>query len=111
MKLGTYDGTSSCSGYLIRFNLIADYYRWTKYDKVLQLATHLRGTAQGLSTDLNQDQRTNFASLTSAVAARFEPVQQSKVYLAKTKSRVRRMGEPIVELAQDTRKVIRLAYP
>ena len=101
MKPGTYDGTSSWSDYLIQFNLIADYYRWTEYDKALQLATHLRGTAQGVLADLNQAQRTNFASLTSALAARFEPVQQSELYRAKIKSRVRRKGEPIVELAQD----------
>ena len=111
MKPGTYDGTSSWSDYLIQFNLIEDYYRWTEYDKALQLATHLRGTAQGVFADLNQDQRTNFAFLTSALAARFEPVQQSELYRAKIKSRVRRKGEPIVELAQDIRKLIRLAYP
>ena len=80
MKPGTDNGTSSWSDYLIQFNLIEDYYRWTEYDKALQLATHLRGTAQGVLADLNQDQRTNFASLTSALAARFEPVQQSELY-------------------------------
>ena len=111
MKPGTYDGTGSWSDYLIQFNLIADYYHWSDYDKALQLAIHLRGTAQGVLGDLSQEQRTNFISLTSALAARFEPVQQSELYRAKLKSRVRRKGEPIVELAQDIRKLIRLAYP
>ena len=46
MKPRTYDGTSSWSNYLIQFNLIADYYRWTEYDKALQLPTHLRRIAQ-----------------------------------------------------------------
>lgn len=90
MKPGTYDGSGSWSDYLIQFNLIADYYRWTDYDKALQLATHLRGTAQGVLGDLNQEQRTHFTALTSALAARFEPVQQSELYRAKIKSRVRR---------------------
>ena len=96
---------------MIQFNLIADYYRWSNYDRALQLATHLRGTAQGVLSDLSQEQRTNFNSLVSALAARFEPVQQSELYRAKIKSRIRRKGEPIVELAQDIRKLIRLAYP
>ena len=48
---------------------------------------------------------------TSALAARFEPVQQLELYMAKIKSRLRRKGEPIVELAQDVRKLIRLACP
>ncbi|MCF1459047.1 MAG: hypothetical protein LPH21_16340 [Shewanella sp.] len=111
MKPGTYDGTGGWSDYLIQFNLIADYYRWDNYEKALQLATHLRGTAQGVLSDLSQTQRTDFTSLTSALAARFEPVQQSELYRAKIKSRLRRKGEPIVELAQDVRKLIRLAYP
>ena len=111
MKPGTYDGSGSWSDYLIQFNLIADYFRWTDYDKALQLATHLRGTAQGVLGDLNQEQRTHFTALNSALAARFEPVQQSELYRAKIKSRVRRRAEPIVELAQDIRKLIRLAYP
>ena len=111
MKPGTYDGAGSWSDYLIQFNLIADYYQWSNYEKALQLATHLRGTAQGVLGDLTRTQRTNFDSLTSALAARFEPVQQSELYRAKIKSRLRRKGEPKVELAQDVRKLIRLAYP
>ena len=111
MKPGTYDGTGSWSDYLIQLNLTADYYHWSDYDKALQLAIHLRGTAQVVLGDLSQEQRTNFISLTSALAARFERVQQSELYRAKLKSRVRRKEEPIVELAQDIRKLIRLAYP
>ena len=111
MKPVTYDGTSSWSDYLIQFNLTADNYRWAEYDKALQLATHFRGTAQGVLADLNQDQRTNFVSLTSTLAARFEPVQQSELYRAKIKSRVRIKGVRIVGLAQHIRKLIRLAYP
>ena len=111
MKPGTYDSLGSWSDYLIQFNLIADYYRWTDNDKALQSATHLRGTAQGVLGDLNQDQRTYFTALTSALSARFEPVQQSELYRAKIKSRVRRRADLIVELAQDKRKLIWLAYP
>ena len=48
MKPGTYDGAGSWSDYLIQFHLIADYYRLSIYEKAPQLATHLRGTAQGV---------------------------------------------------------------
>ena len=108
LKPGTFDGSGNWTDYLIQFNLIADYYSWSNYDRALQLA---RGTAQGVLSDLSQEQGTNFNSLVSALAARFEPVQQSELYRAKIKSRIRRKGEPIVELAQDIRKLIRLAYP
>ena len=111
LKPGTFDGSGNWTDYLIQFNLIAGYYRWSNYDRALQLATHLRGTAQGVLSDLSQEQRTNFNLLISALATRFEPVQQSELYWAKKKSRIRRKGEPIVELAQDIRKPLRLAYP
>ena len=106
MKPETYDGSGSWSDYLIQFNLIADYYNWNNYDKALQLATHLRGTAQGVLSDLSHTQRTDFMSLTAALAARFEPIQQTESYRAKIKSRLRRKNEPIVELAQDVRKLV-----
>ena len=109
VKPGTYDGTESWSDYLIQFNLIAEYCHWRDYEKSLQLAIHLRGTAQGVLADLRQVQRTNFTSLTSALAARFEPVQQSELHRVKLKIRVRRKGETLPELAQDVKKLIRLA--
>ena len=111
VKPGTYDGTESWSDYLIQFNLIAEYCHWRDYEKSLQLAIHLRGTPQGVLADLRQVQRTNFTSLTSALAARFEPVQQSELHRVKLKIRVRRKGETLPELAQDVKKLIRLAYP
>lgn len=60
---------------------------------------------------MNQEQRAHFTAFTSALAARFEPVQQSELYRAKIKSRVRRRAELTVKLAKDIRKLIRLAYP
>ena len=111
VKPGTYDGTESWSDYVIQFNLMAEYCHWRDYEKSLQLAIHLRGTAQGVLADLRQDQRTNFTSLISALAARFEPVQQSELHHVKLKTPVRREGETLPELAQDVNKLIRLAYP
>ena len=111
VKPGTYDGTESWSDYLFQFNLIAEYCHWRGYEKSLQLAIHLRGTAQGVLADLRQEQRMNFTSLTSALAAKFEPVQQSELHCVKLKTRVRREGETLPELAQDANKLIRLAYP
>ena len=90
---------------------MAEYCHWRDYEKSLQLAIHLRGTAQGVLADLRQDQRTNFTSLISALAARFEPVQQSELHHVKLKTPVRREGETLPELAQDVNKLIRLAYP
>ena len=111
IKPGTYDGTGNWSDYLIQFDLIADYWQWNAYEKALHLAINLRGTAQSVLADLRQDQRTNFCSLSSALAARFEPVQQSELHRVTLKTRLRRENETLSELAQDVNRLVRLAYP
>ena len=111
IKPGTYDGTGNWSDYLIQFNLIADYWQWNAYEKALHLAINLRGTAQSVLADLRQDQRTNFCSLSSALAARFEPVQQSELHRVTLKTRLRCENETLSELAQDVNRLVRLAYP
>ena len=111
IKPGTFDGTGNWSDYLIQFNLIADYCQWNAYEKALHLAINLRGTAQSVLADLRQEQRTNFRALTSALAARFEPVQQSELHRATLKTRLQRENETLPELAQDVNRLVRLAYP
>ena len=111
IKPGTYDGTGNWSDYLIQFNLIADYWQWNAYEKALHLAINLRGTAKGVLADLRQDQRTNFCSLSSVLAARFEPVQQSELHRVTLKTRLRCENETLSELAQDVNRLVRLAYP
>ena len=111
IKPGTYDGTGNWSDYLIQFNLIADFCQWNAYEKALHLVINLRGTAQGVLADLRQVQRTNFCSLSSALAARFEPVQQSELHRVTLKTRLRCENETLTELAQDVNRLVRLAYP
>ena len=111
IKPDTYDGTGNWSDYLIQFNLIADFCQWSAYEKALHLAINFRGTAQGVLADLRHDQRTNFCSLSSALAARFEPVQQSELHRVTLKTRLRCENETLSELAQDVNRLVRLAYP
>ena len=111
IKPDTFDGTGNWSDYLIQFNLIADFCRWNDYEKALHLAINLRGTAQSVLADLRHDQRTKFHSLSSALAARFEPVQQSELHRVTLKTRLRHGNETLPELAQDINRLVRLAYP
>ena len=111
IKPGTYDGTGNWSDYCIQFNLIADFCQWSAYEKAIHLAINLRGTALGVLADLRHDQRTNFCSLSSALAARFEPVQQSELHRVTLKTRLRCKNETLSELAQDVNRLVRLAYP
>ena len=111
LKPGTYDGNSSWSDYLVLFNMLADHLNWSNGQRAINLAINLRGTAQSVLSDLSPAQRGDFTALVSALSARFEPIHQSELYRAKIKSRLRQRGESIPELAQDIRKLVRLAYP
>ena len=62
-------------------------------------------------TDLRQDQRTIFYSLSSALATRFEPVQQSELHRVTFKTRLHCENETLSELAQDVNRLVLLAYP
>ncbi len=45
------------------------------------------------------------------MTARFEPTHQTELYRARIQSRIRQRNEPLPELSQDIRKLVRFAYP
>ena len=108
-RFGTVSG--GWTDYLVQFNLFADHNNWDNRLRAINLAMNLRGTARSVLSDLGQAQRGDFGALVSALSACFGLVHQSEMYRVKMKSRVRRKGESIPELAQDIRKLVRLAYP
>ena len=110
-KPATFDGTGSWNDYLTQFELVADLNQWCEEIKAMELATSLRGQAQSILTDLLPQQRRNFSALSKALEARFEPVNQSEMYRAQLKTRIRKRGESLTEFAQDMKRLIRKAYP
>ncbi|KAK3580177.1 hypothetical protein CHS0354_001310 [Potamilus streckersoni] len=90
-KPATYDGLTLWQDYLVHFEL-------DEHQKTLKLATSLREAAQGVLSDLHPDTRRNYRSIVNALAACFEPENQSVLYRAQIMSRLRK-------------KSIRLAYP
>ena len=76
-----------------------------------ELATSLRGQAQGVLSDLEPIQRKDYQSLVTALTARFEPDNQSEIFRSKLKNRVCGQSEALTELAQDLKMLVRKAYP
>ena len=91
--------------------MVADLNGWSDEVKAMELATSLRGNAQSVLTDLSAADRRRFSALVTALANRFEPVNQTEIYRAQLKSRQRRTGESLAELAQETKRSVRRAYP
>ena len=110
-KPAEYDGKTSFRDYLSQFELISDLNGWSEATRALELATSLRGPAQSILSDLDISQRYNFAALVGALMSRFEPTNQSEVYRAQLKGRVRHRSEALTEMAQDIKRLVRLGYP
>ena len=106
-----YDGKSSCRDYLVQFEMVSELNRWTADTRALELATSLRGQAQGVLSDLEAADRANYPKLVRAPLNRFELEYQSEAFRAQMKARQRRRGEPLAELAQDIKRLVRKAYP
>ena len=110
-KPATYDGLTSWHDYVTQFELVSDINQWNKDVMALELATSLRGQAQGVLSDLSPSQRRDYEVLTKALEERFEPVNQAELYRAQLKSRIRKSREALPEFAQDIKKLVRKAYP
>jgi hypothetical protein len=107
----TYDGKSNWPDYLVHFELTAEMNRWDDISKAMELATSLRDAAQSVLVDLDPQQRRSYEVLVSALESRFGPGRQTELYRAQLKYRLRKKHEPINELAQDVKRLVRLAYP
>ena len=90
--------------------MVSDLYRWDENTRALELATSLRGQAQGVLSDLEAADRAIYQKLVRTLLNRFEPERKSDAFRAQMKARQRRRGEPLAELAQDIKRLVRKAY-
>lgn len=110
-KPPTFDGNGSWQDFLVQFEMISSVNRWDNDMKAYELATSLRGIAQGIVTDIEPVKRLDYDYLVSALTSRFEPVNQVNMYKVQMNSFYRKPGQALPELAQEIRRVTRLAYP
>ena len=107
----TFDGSTNWQDFLVQFNMIAVVNKWDNATKAYELATSLRGVAQGIVTDIEPEKRLDFNSLVAALTSRFEPVNQANMYKSQLNSMFRKSGQTLPELGQEIRRITRLAYP
>ena len=111
IKVAVYDGKSSWNDYLVQFELAAQENGWNKHTRVIRLACSLRGSAQAILSDLTPEIRQNYDRLVNTLTERFEPQNQCEIYKAQLKQRIRKRDEGLPELAQDIKRLTRMAYP
>ncbi|KAJ8038231.1 hypothetical protein HOLleu_15592 [Holothuria leucospilota] len=82
--------------------MIAELNRWTQENRALYLATSLKGQARALLSDVDGVRRRNFTGLVTALKNRFGPANQTQLYWAWFKNKVRQPNE---NLAQDVQRL------
>jgi len=117
MELGTrrkpseFDGRVAWEAYLAQFELVADAQGWSVDERALQLVASLRGAALEVLGHFTGGQPLEYQQVVEALRRRFGHHQQSEVYRARLKARVRAKGEPLPQLAQELETLVRRAYP
>ena len=97
--------------FLIQFEMISQICQWDQAMMALELAACLRGSALEVLGDSEPRERSNYSTLVSALLARFEPENQTQLYNAQLRGRVRKNNESLPDLAHDIKRLIRKAYP
>lgn len=110
-KLATFDGEGNWQDYLVHFELVSKSNKWDDESKALKLATALRGRAQGILSDLTMEEQLDYRCLVKVLTDRFQPEDQAEIYKAQIKGRLRKKDETLPELAQEIKRLVRLAYP
>ena len=111
IKPDKYDGTTSWSNYLLQFELIAEYNNWNDHEKAMHLAANLRGTAQGVLSDVDASKRRHFPSLVASLNLRFGHDNQEELFWMKLNNRVRNPNETLPDLAHDIRTMVKIIFP
>jgi hypothetical protein len=111
MKPTQYDGQTPYEDYQVQFGMLAELNGWSQNEKALYLAGCLSGSARSVLNDIGVKDRYDYGKLDEALRERFGTDDQSELFKAKLRNRVKSRDETLQELAHDVRRLVRLAYP
>ena len=77
----------------------------------MKLIACMQGAALATLGDISIDNPPTYTKLIQILTKRFAPENQIELYRSQIDARIRKRGEPLAELAQDIKRLVRLAYP
>ena len=110
-KPNTYDGNTDWTDYRVHFETVSKINQWSEKVKALKLISCMQGAALAILGDIDVSNPPSYVELTKILTNRFAPENQADMFRSQIDARVRRKGESLPELAQDIKRLIRLAYP
>ena len=111
IKIAVYDGKTCWKDYLVQFELAAQATGWNNATRAIRLACNLRGSVQAHLSNLGPEIRQNYDQLVTTFTEWCKPQNQCEIYKAQLKQRIRKQDEGLPELAQDIKRLTRMAYP
>ena len=107
-----YDGEKvEWQDFIVHFETVATWNGWTDLEKGLQLATCLHGKAQKVLSELKSSQKSNYITLTSVLAKRFNPPHRENAFRAVLRQRRRLPKESLMDFGCEVSRLAQKAYP
>jgi len=111
VKPDAFTGEEDWDMYISHFEDCSRLARWTQNEKLLYLATALRGQARQYYCSLQQHERHRYDVLVDQLEQRFGNKQQAIRWLSKIQNRTRGKDESIAEFGDAIRIYAKKAYP
>ena len=108
----SFDGKSvDWKDFIVQFEQVAEWNRWSYGEMAQQLVMCLRGTAQKLLGDLPHSTLTDYASLKTSLGNRFHPQERESAYRCEFRTRRRQKDESSTDFGHALRRLGCLAFP
>ncbi|UYV84885.1 K02A2.6-like, partial [Cordylochernes scorpioides] len=111
VKVPTFDGQSSWTSFKTQFDVVAQANGWNVRDKASFLAAALRGPAVDVLQMIPEQLRLDFNSLIDTLDSRYGEEHYQQLHVVKFKNRLQEKKERLQDLANDIRRLARLAFP
>ncbi|UYV66258.1 K02A2.6-like [Cordylochernes scorpioides] len=111
VKVPTFDGQSSWTSFKTQFDVVAQANGWNVRDKASFLAAALRGPAVDVLQMIPEQLRLDLNSLIDALESRYGEEHYQQLHVVKFKNRLQEKKESLQDLANDIRRLARLAFP
>lgn len=110
-KAPEWTGKGDFDTFVVQFELAAAINGWGEETMAIELALCLRGDATVTLGLLEPAERMSYQTLKRALMDRYQPREQTIMYMNKLRSRTRMRSESLLELAVSLRKMTKLAFP
>ncbi|GBM70402.1 hypothetical protein AVEN_123595-1 [Araneus ventricosus] len=106
----TFDGQASWTVFKTQFDVVSSTNGWTDFVKASQVVASLRGSVAEVLQGIPADKLTDLTTIERALESRFGDSHLTQFYRTELKTRRKKPGESLQELAVDVELLMSLAY-